>query len=151
MTRHRWLRWPAGITAEGGGTPIAYGADYNPEQWSRDVWLEDVELMRRAGVNIVNLGIFSWAQVEPEPGEYRWEWLDEIIDLLHEHGVAVDLGTGTASPPPWLTARHPEILPVTADGQTLYPGGRQHWRPTSPVFRTYALRHVREVDRKSVV
>jgi beta-galactosidase len=86
--------------------------------------------------------------VEPEPGEYRWEWLDEIIDLLHEHGVAVDLGTGTASPPPWLTARHPEILPVTADGQTLYPGGRQHWRPTSPVFRTYALRHVREVARR---
>jgi beta-galactosidase len=148
LTRHRWLRWPAGSTAEGGRAPIAYGADYNPEQWSRDVWLEDVELMRRAGVNIVNLGIFSWAQVEPVPGEYRWEWLDEIIDLLHEHGVAVDLGTGTASPPPWLTTRHPEILPVTADGRVLHAGGRQHWRPTSPVFRRYALRHVREVARR---
>ena len=148
MTRHRWLRWPDGITARGGGAPIAYGADYNPEQWSRDVWLEDVELMRRAGVNVVNLGIFSWAQVEPAPGEYRWGWLDEVMDLLHEHGVAVDLGTGTASPPPWLTARHPEILPVTADGRTLSPGGRQHWRPTSPVFLDYALRHVRELARR---
>jgi len=81
--------------------------------------------MREAGVNIVNLGIFSWAQVQPAADEWSFDWLDDVLDLLYDNGIAVDLATGTASPPPWLTALHPEILPVTADGRVLSPGGRQ--------------------------
>ncbi|ARX80920.1 beta-galactosidase [Streptomyces alboflavus] len=94
------------------------------------------------GVNIVSLGIFSWARVQPDDGVWDFAWLDELMDLLHAHGIAVDLATATASPPPWLTTAHPEILPVTAEGATVWPGARQHWRPTSPVFREYALRLV---------
>ncbi|MEB0222558.1 beta-galactosidase, partial [Pseudomonas sp. AB12(2023)] len=41
--------------------------------------------------------------------------------------------------PPWLTEAHPEVLPVNRLGETIWPGGRQQWRPTSPVFRRYAL------------
>jgi len=148
VTPHHWLRWPAATTPAAGRGPLAFGADYNPEQWSRDTWREDVRLMREAGVNVVNLGIFAWATVQPAPDRYEWDVLDEAFELLHANGVAVDLGTGTASPPPWLTALHPEILPVTEDGQVLYPGGRQHWRPTSPVFRRYALGHVRAVAER---
>ena len=66
---------------------VLYGSDYNPEQWDRDVWREDVRLMQEAGVNLVSLGIFSWAQLEPRPGVYEFEWLDEVLDLLHTHGV----------------------------------------------------------------
>ena len=124
----RWLRWPGTMQHAEGRPPLAYGGDYNPEQWPRETWVEDVALMREAGVNIVNLGIFAWAQVQPAAGEWDFQWLDEVMDLLHDSGVAVDLGTGTSSPPPWLTEAHPEILPVTADGRTLSPGGRQHWR-----------------------
>src|SRR3712207_7213543 len=47
-------------------------------------WQEDVRLMREAGVNLVSLGIFSWAKLEPRPGEYDFGWLDRIISLLHE-------------------------------------------------------------------
>lgn len=144
----RWLRWPSTCIQPAGRAPLAFGADYNPEQWSADVWREDVELMRAAGVNIVNLGIFSWAEVQPAADEWRFGWLDDVLDLMHEGGIAVDLATGTASPPPWLTELHPEILPVTADGITLSPGGRQHWRPTSPVFRRYALQHVRTIAQR---
>mgnify|MGYP000738843995 FL=1 len=89
-----------------------FGGDYNPEQWSREVWQEDVRLMREANVNLVSLGIFSWANLEVADGDYRFEWLDEIIDLLHENGIGVDLATATASPPAWLTTAHPEMLPV---------------------------------------
>ncbi|MEU6846966.1 beta-galactosidase [Streptomyces sp. NPDC046716] len=124
---------------------LGYGADYNPEQWPREVWDEDVRLMREAGVNIVSLAIFSWARLQPTADTWDFGWLDEIMDLLHAHGVGVDLATATASPPPWLTTAHPEILPVTATGETLWPGARQHWRPTSPVFREHALRLVREI------
>ncbi|MFJ9738365.1 beta-galactosidase [Streptomyces sp. NPDC101166] len=122
---------------------LAYGADYNPEQWPRDVWEEDVRLMREAGVTVVSVAIFSWARLQPGPEEWDFGWLDEVMDLLHAGGIGVDLATATASPPPWLTAAHPEILPVTANGETLWPGARQHWRPTSPVFREHALRLVR--------
>ncbi|MEW2635127.1 beta-galactosidase [Streptomyces sp. NPDC048389] len=124
------------------GRRIAYGADYNPDQWPREVWDEDVRLMREAGVNIVSLAIFSWARVQPAEDRWDFGWLDEVMDLLHAHGIGVDLATATASPPPWLTTAHPEVLPVTASGETLWPGARQHWRPTSPVFRTHALRLV---------
>ncbi|MFH8486974.1 beta-galactosidase [Streptomyces longisporoflavus] len=137
----RLLRGP-----DGDVTPrLAYGADYNPEQWPRAVWEEDVRLMREAGVNIVSVGIFSWARIQPDAGTWDFAWLDEVMDLLHAAGIGVDLATATASPPPWLTAAHPEILPVTASGETVWPGARQHWRPTSPVFREHALRLVREL------
>ncbi|MFD0339799.1 beta-galactosidase [Streptomyces sp. NPDC127117] len=128
------------------GTPrLVYGADYNPEQWPREVWEEDVRLMREAGVNTVSVGIFSWARLQPARNTWDFGWLDELMELLHAGGIGVDLATATASPPPWLTTAHPEILPVTASGETVWPGARQHWRPTSPVFRTHALRLVREL------
>jgi beta-galactosidase len=121
---------------------IAFGADYNPEQWPRETWDEDVRLMREAGVNVVSLGIFSWARIQPARDTWEFGWLDDAIELLHENGIAVDLATASASPPPWLATQHPEILPVNARGEVIWPGARQHWRPTSPVFREHALRLV---------
>ncbi|MFE7401589.1 beta-galactosidase [Streptomyces sp. NPDC057557] len=144
MTSPRTSRFPYPAGSDG-RRRLGYGADYNPEQWPREVWEEDVRLMREAGVNIVSLAIFSWARIQPTADTWDFEWLDEVMDLLHAGGIGVDLATATASPPPWLTTAHPEILPVTATGETLWPGARQHWRPTSPVFRTHALRLVREL------
>ncbi|MET9494346.1 beta-galactosidase [Streptomyces sp. NPDC006552] len=142
MTGPRTTRFPYAKGPDG-ARRIGYGADYNPEQWPREVWREDVRLMREAGVNIVSLAIFSWARIQPTADSWDFTWLDEVMDLLHAGGIGVDLATATASPPPWLTTAHPGILPVTATGETLWPGARQHWRPTSPVFRDHALRLVR--------
>ncbi|WP_433862072.1 beta-galactosidase [Streptomyces sp. L7] len=134
-----------GAVLKGG---FAYGGDYNPEQWAPEVWREDIELMNRAGVNLVSVGIFSWARIEPRDGEFDFAWLDEVLDLLHAGGVRVDLATATASPPPWLAVAHPELLPVTADGVTLSSGSRQAYCPSSPVYRRYAARLVEAiVDR----
>src|SRR5215216_2000452 len=122
---------------------MIYGGDYNPEQWPEEVWDEDVRLMREAGVNLVSLGIFSWAKLEPSPGEYDFGWLDRIISLLHESGVMVNLATATASPPPWLAALHPESLPVTQEGVVLHPGARQHYCPSSTAYKERAAGLVR--------
>ncbi len=127
---------------------IALGCDYNPEQWPRSVWREDIALMREAGVGFVTLGVFSWALLEPLRGQWDFGWFDEILGLLHEGGIAVDMATATAAPPPWLTAAHPEILTVDAAGHVLWPGSRQSWCPSSPVFREHALALVAELARR---
>lgn len=119
---------------------MAFGGDYNPEQWPREVWDEDVRLMREAGVDLVTVGVFSWAWLQPTPEDWDFGWLDDALDLLHANGIRVDLATATASPPPWLTRKHPEMLPVTADGTTLWQGGRQSYCPSSPIFREHATR-----------
>lgn len=118
---------------------IVLGCDYNPEQWPEAVWADDMTRMRELGIGLVAINIFGWASIEPRPGVFDFASLDRVMDLLHENGIRVNLGTGTSSPPPWLTTRHPEILPVMADGSTRWPGGRQAWCPSSPVFRKAAL------------
>ncbi len=119
---------------------IAYGGDYNPEQWPREVWREDVRLMREAGVNLVSVGIFSWALIETAENTFDFSWLDEIIDLLHENGIAVDLGTPTASPPAWFFAAYPDARAVNADGVPMGFGSRGMGSHSSPAYREAATR-----------
>ncbi len=127
---------------------VALGGDYNPEQWPREVWRHDVDLMTRAGVTFVTVGVFSWSWLEPEPGRYEFGWLDEVMDLLADAGIAVDLATGTASPPPWFSHRYPQSLPVTREGVRLAPGSRQAWCPSSTVFMQHATALAEEMARR---
>lgn len=124
---------------------LAYGADYNPEQWPDDVHEQDVDLMVAAGVNLVTLPVFGWAALEPRPDEYEFGQLDRTIDLLWSREISVDLATATASPPAWLVRQHPEVLPVTADGVRLEFGSRQTYCPSSPVFRERAAALCRQL------
>ncbi|MER6378715.1 beta-galactosidase [Streptomyces sp. NPDC001250] len=126
------------ITGRLGG--LAFGGDYNPEQWDEPVWKEDDALMRRAGVNLVTVGVFSWALLEPEEGRYDFAWLDAHLERLHANGVAVDLATPTASPPPWFTLAHPDALPVTPDGTRLTHGSRDTYCLAAPAYRNAARR-----------
>ncbi|MFT4123286.1 MAG: beta-galactosidase [Microbacteriaceae bacterium] len=127
---------------------IRFGGDYNPEQWPREVWDEDVALMRRAGVTTATVGVFSWGWLEPEEGRYEFGWLDEVIELLHAGGIRVLLATATASPPAWLARDHPDSLPVTAEGVRLGFGSRQQYSPSSAAYRTAALRLVERLAER---
>ncbi len=130
------------------GAGLVFGCDYNPEQWDRGVWPEDVRLMQDAGIGLVAINIFGWSSINPAQGVWDFTALDEIIGLLHAAGIRINLGTGTASPAPWLTARHPEILPVGEDGTLFQQGGRQAYCPSSPVFRAYAAEVVTRVGER---
>ncbi|WP_405577459.1 beta-galactosidase [Streptomyces sp. NBC_01092] len=121
-----------------GLTRLAFGGDYNPEQWPESVWQEDVRLMGEAGVTMVSVGIFSWALLEPSPGVYDFGWLDRVLDLLHEHGIRVDLGTPTVCPPVWFYRAHPEALPVTAEGVRHEFGSRAAICHSNADYRTAA-------------
>lgn len=121
-----------------GRQTIRFGGDYNPEQWPREVWDEDIRLMREAGVNLVSIGIFSWALLEPEEGVYDFSVLDEIIELLHAARIDVDLATPTASPPAWFYRKYPHARAVTRDGIPLAFGSRGIVSPSSPEYRRAA-------------
>ncbi|WP_413452805.1 beta-galactosidase [Georgenia phoenicis] len=127
---------------------IAYGGDYNPEQWPREVWDEDVVLMREAGVNFVSVGIFSWAMLEPEEGVYDFAWLDELLDLLHANGIAVDLGTPSVSPPAWFFATYPDARTVNKDGVVMGFGSRGMASHASPEYRQAVARMAGELARR---
>ncbi len=127
---------------------LAFGGDYNPEQWPTEVWGEDLRLMAEAGVDLVTVGVFSWAHLEVAPGDYRFEWLDDVLGGLSAAGIGIDLATATASPPPWLTTRHPEMLPVTREGARLWPGGRQGFCPSSPIYREHSLALCRQLAER---
>jgi beta-galactosidase len=124
---------------------MLYGADYNPEQWPEDVWLDDMRLMKLAHVNMVSINIFSWAALEPQPGTYQFATLDRIMDMLAEHSIAADLATATASPPTWMSRLYPAMLPVTFKDVRLSHGSRQHYCPNSVDFRRESAQLVRQL------
>jgi beta-galactosidase len=124
---------------------IAYGGDYTPEQWPEEVWAEDVRLMREAGVNLVTVGVFTWALLEPSEGHFDFAWLDRVIGLLHDGGIRVDLATPTAAPPAWFLRAYPHARPVTAEGHVLGGASRQSFCPSSPAYARASARIAEEL------
>lgn len=138
--------WPKLLTENGRG--IAFGGDYNPDQWSEETWDDDVCLMKKAGVNTVVLAIFSWDRIQPQENRWDFGWLDRIIDKLGKAGIATDLASATATAPLWLYEKHPEVLPCDKFGHPVNAGSRQSWSPTSPVFKEYALTLCRKLAER---
>ena len=103
--------------------------------------------MREAGVNLVSVGIFSWALLEPREGEYDFAFLDEVLDLLAGAGIDVDLGTPTTVPPAWFWKAYPQARPVTREGVTLGFGSRGIVSPSSPEYRRAAAAIAGEARR----
>lgn len=146
MSARRNFEWPKLLTADGRG--IAFGGDYNPDQWSEDIWDDDIRLMKQAGVNTVALAIFSWDRIQPTEDRWDFGWLDRIIDKLGNAGIVVDLASATATAPLWLYESHPEVLPRDKYGHPVNAGSRQSWSPTSPVFKEYALTLCRKLAER---
>ena len=122
---------------------ILHGGDYNPEQWMAwkdTIWKEDMRLAKLAGVNSLSLGIFSWSTLEPSEGDYCFEWLDEVMDMLAENRMIAVLATPSGAKPAWMSAKYPEILRVNALRQRSLHGGRHNHCLTSPVYREKTAR-----------
>lgn len=127
---------------------IYFGGDYNPEQWPEEVWQQDMRLMNKAGVNLVSIGIFSWALLQPDKDTYDFGWLDRLMDLLAQHGIRADLATATASPPAWMAVQFPDSLPVDEHGVKYAQGSRQHCCPNSPTYRKYSQLMARKLAER---
>ncbi|MCF0135721.1 MAG: beta-galactosidase [Lachnospiraceae bacterium] len=117
-----------------------HGGDYNPEQWMEtpEIWDEDMRLMKLAGCNQVSMGIFSWAELEPEEGVYNFSFLDTMMDKCHANGIKVILATPTGAKPNWMAAKYPEIRRMTPERVREFQGERHNHCYTSPVYREKA-------------
>lgn len=116
---------------------LLHGGDYNAEQWldRPDILAEDIRLMKKAGVNVVTLGVFSWSMYEPQEGEFHFEWLDKIMDDMYSNGIYVILATPSAGKPPWLIKKCPDIMRTRADRTRLLYGERENHCNSNIVFR----------------
>jgi len=127
---------------------IRLGVAYYPEQWPRTRWGTDAAMMAEAGLTVARVGEFAWSAIEPEPGRFELEWLDEAIGVLAGAGLEVVVGTPTAAPPAWLVASHPEIQPVDVDGRRHRFGNRRHYCPNQPAFHEATERVVDALARR---
>ncbi len=125
-----------------------HGGDYSPEQWQPDDWRRDIALLKKAGGNLLTVGVFSWVRSEPREGCYDFDWLDEFMDLAEREGIFISLSTPTSSPPLWMGHKYPETLRVAEDGERFAPGQRVNFCPTSPVGRARAAAIDREISRR---
>ena len=118
------------------------GICYYPEHWSKEQVASDIQKMRDLGIRWVRIGEFAWSLIEPTPGKFEWQWLDDALDLLDRAELKVVLGTPTATPPKWLIDRYPEILPVDREGRVRKFGSRKHYCFSNLTYREEARRIV---------
>jgi len=123
-----------------------HGGDYNPDQWldRPDILEEDLRLMKKAGINSVTLGVFSWAAYEPEEGNFQFEWMEQIIDNLYRNGIYTVLSTPSGARPAWLDARYMEAMRVDNKGLRDHHGKRHNHCMSSTRYRE----KVAIIDRK---
>ncbi len=121
---------------------FGHGGDYNPDQWRHipGILDEDIRLMKLSGCNLMSVGIFSWAALEPEEGKFDFDWLQDVLDRFAANGIHAFLATPSGARPAWMSQKYPEVLRVRPDGGRNLHGGRHNHCYTSPVYRKFVNR-----------
>ena len=121
---------------------ILYGGDYNPEQWPRDIWKEDMRILKKASINTATINVFSWAKLQPSENEYDFSELDDIFEMLTKENYNIILGTSTAALPAWMARKYPDVSRVDFEGRKHRHGHRHNHCPNSPNFQRFAKKLV---------
>ena len=124
---------------------ILYGGDYNPNQWGREIWSEDMRIFRDARINSATVNVFSWAKLQPSEDEYNFSELDDIIDMLSKEGYDIVLATSTGALPAWMFKKYPEVARTDYQGRHHKFGHRHNACPNSLVFQKYAAALVEQL------
>jgi Beta-galactosidase len=127
---------------------ILFGGDYNPNQWGKDIWKEDMRIFKKAFINSATINVFSWAKLQPEENRYDFTELDEIMEMLEKENYEVVLATATAAMPAWMYAQYPEIARTDFEGRQHKFGQRHNFCPNSLVYQKYAKRLVTNLAQR---
>lgn len=127
---------------------LSFGGDYNPEQWSEDVWEEDMRMFKLAHIDTVTLNVFSWASLQSDETTYHFEKLDKIMELVHKNGLKVCLATSTGAHPAWMAKKYPEILRTEFNGMKRKFGGRHNSCPNSLVYQKFSAKLAEKLAKR---
>lgn len=127
---------------------MQYGVAYYPEHKTKEELQQDLKLLKESGINTVRMGEFAWCKMEPDPGAYQFDWLEEAVTELGEAGIRSIICTPTACPPAWLVYAHPEVLYVDNRGEVRPFGGRRFYCYNNPVYREYSRKITEEIGRR---
>ncbi|WP_429974725.1 beta-galactosidase [Enterococcus sp. DIV0840c] len=119
---------------------ILFGGDYNPNQWPKEIWEEDIRIFKKASINSATVNVFSWAKIQPSENCYDFEELDQFIEKLSTEGFDIVLATSTAALPAWMFKKYPEVARTDYDGRHHKFGQRHNACPNSLVYQKYAER-----------
>jgi len=110
------------------------GCAYYPEDWDESQIPYDIQKMKEAGITCARIGEFAWRKMEPARGQYDFAWLHNVVNALGEAGIAVVMGTPTATPPIWLSREHPDVFVLSESGSRANHGGRRHCCSSNPYY-----------------
>ena len=117
---------------------ILYGGDYNPNQWPKEIWEQDMVYFKDARINSATINVFSWAKIQPAEDTYYFDELDEIVEMLSKENYDIILATSTGAMPAWLYKKYPEVARTDYFGRHHKFGQRHNHCPNSLVFQKYA-------------
>lgn len=124
------------------------GVAYYPEDWPDEEMDKDITRMKEIGVNTARIAEFAWHRMEPHPGEFDFSYFHKVVDKLAAAGIAVVLGTPTATPPRWLERLYPDVMAENENGRVFSHGGRRHCCSNNPHYDAYSLRIVEKMAQE---
>ncbi|NIK78069.1 beta-galactosidase [Paenibacillus castaneae] len=124
---------------------LYYGAAYYPELWPEKAIIEDIRYMKEAGINVIRIGEFAWAKMEPKENEIDLSFFVRMIERFYNEGIETIFCTPTPTPPIWLSHGHPERMHVDGSGATMVHGARQHMCTNNKYFRERSSKIVKAI------
>ena len=121
---------------------LYFGAAYYSEYLPYDRVEKDMEMMEKAGMNVIRIAESTWSTLEPQEGVYDFTHIDRMLDAAARHHISVIVGTPTYAVPTWLGKKYPDILAITQNGRERY-GHRQNMDITNPDYLSHAERVIR--------
>lgn len=121
---------------------LYFGAAYYSEYLPYDRVEKDMEMMEKAGMNVIRIAESTWSTLEPQEGVYDFTHIDRMLDAAARHHISVIVGTPTYAVPTWLVKKNPDILAITQNGRERY-GHRQNMDITDPDYLSHAERVIR--------
>ena len=115
---------------------LYFGAAYYSEYLPYDRVEKDMEMMEKAGMNVIRIAESTWSTLEPQEGVYDFTHIDRMLNAAACHHISVIVGTPTYAVPTWLVKKYPDILAITQNGRERY-GHRQNMdhKPGLPLPR----------------
>lgn len=123
---------------------LLFGAAYYDEYLPEDRLETDMEMMEKAGINLIRIAESTWSTWEPQDGVFDFTHLHRMLSCSQKHGIQVIVGTPTYAVPTWLVRKYPDILTETHAGPERY-GRRQNMDITHPMYLKHAERLIRRL------